>query len=96
MSNYPYFDQEEPQIEVLGLIAECDYSYPYELDAIAVFKAKRGYLVVEVSGCSCWPDSGSTTQTVCHSKTEVDRIIGKHPDLIDKVQAAGWRVTKTL
>ena len=95
MSKYPYFDQESAQIPVLGMIADSDYSHPYELDAVAVFKASKGYLVVEVSGCSCWPDRGSTVQTVCHTKSDVDRAIGRYPDLIDKVQSAKWKVTQT-
>lgn len=95
MSKYPYFDQENPQVPVLGMIADRYDPRSNDMDAIAVFKASKGYLVVEVSGCSCWPDSGTTVQTVCHTKSDVDRIIGRYPDLIDKVQAAKWKVAQT-
>lgn len=83
----PFFDQESPQIAVDGLIASLDLSPSYELDAKAVFKAGRHYLVVEVSGCSCWPDRGGTTQTVCSSRAEVDRILtGEWRDLLQQCQ----------
>lgn len=72
----PWFDQESPAIAILELIAECDDSEPYELNAGAVFRAVNGkFLVVFVSGCSCWPDRGNTTQTVCHTPVEVDRAL---------------------
>ena len=45
----PYFDQEKPQISLLGMIASLDVSPSYELDAAAVFIAvDRKYLVVFV------------------------------------------------
>lgn len=72
----PWFAQESPDIEVLELIAEQDDSEPYELNAAAVFRAVNGkFLVVFVSGCSCWPDRGSTTQIICHTPVEVDRAL---------------------
>ena len=48
----PFFDQEGPEVKIDGLIASMDDSPSWELDAKAVFKAGRHYLVVEVSGCS--------------------------------------------
>lgn len=84
----PFFDQEEPQIKVDGMIASVDHSPSYELDAQAVFKAGHRYLVVEVSGCSCWPDRGSTTQTICTEKSEVDKIV--YRDLLQACQDANW------
>jgi hypothetical protein len=83
----PWFDQESPDIEVLELIAEEDNSQPYELDATAVFRAVNGkFLVVYVSGCSCWPSRGSTSQSVCHTPTEVDRALSGSPWLKDQWQ----------
>lgn len=89
----PYFDQEEPQIEVTGMIADLDCSQPYELDAAGVFKVKSGgYLVVFVSGCSCWPDLGSTTQTICKRKSDVDKELrGNWAELLDKCQSQNWK-----
>jgi hypothetical protein len=55
-----YFSQEPPILELERLIAEYDCSEEYELDAVAVFKTKtedHPFLVVWVSGCSCWPGS---------------------------------------
>lgn len=53
----PFFDQQDPEREIAGMVASDDNSQPYELDAIAVFAVvPSGFLVVEVSGCSCWPD----------------------------------------
>jgi hypothetical protein len=96
----PYFDQEEPEIEITGMIASLDQSASYELDAIAVFKAKsRRYLVVHVSGCSCWPDRGSTYQQVCENKTKVQEAIRQFSEytdfagIMDALQAASWKVT---
>lgn len=95
----PYFDQGQPEIPVSGLIADLDMSQPYELDALAVFKAKgKGYLVVAVSGCSCWPDRGSTSQRTCNTKTDVQKAIREFSgytdfaELLDKLQAVSWRV----
>jgi len=92
----PYFDQESPEIPITGMIADLDCSQPYELDAAAVFKAvSAGYLVVFVSGCSCWPDRGSTTQTICKRKSDVDKVLrnGWH-ELLDKCQSQGWKPVK--
>ena len=90
----PYFDQEEPEAEIVGMIAEQDDSEPYELYAAAVFKTKRGYLVVFVSGCSCWPDRGSTEQILCPRKVDVDRALSGRGGLIEKCQSASWKATK--
>lgn len=84
------------------MIADDDVSQPYELDAAAVFKARDGYLVVFVSGCSCWPDRGATEQVVCPNKTAVDRALrannhyrgGAWRDLLQKCQDAGWKVSE--
>ena len=93
MSYSPYFDQEEPQIEVTGMIADYDISQPYELDACAVFKAKKGYLVVFVSGCSCWPDRGFTSQILCNRKSDVDKQLrGNWSNLLDKCQERSWKI----
>lgn len=95
----PYFDQEQPQIPVSGIIADLDMSRPYELDAVAVFKASgKGYLVVHVSGCSCWPDRGGTDQRICNNKTDVQKSIREFSEytdfaaLLDKLQGVSWRV----
>lgn len=95
----PYFDQEQPQIPISGLIADLDMSPSYELDAMAVFKANgKGYLVVHVSGCSCWPDRGGTDQRVCNTKTDVQKAIREFSEytdfaqLLDKLQELSWRV----
>ena len=89
---YTYFIQEEPQVEVVGMIADLDLSPPYEKYAAAVFKAKRGYLVVFISGCSCWPDRGSTIQIVCPRIVDVDRALRiEWHLLLDKCQAKSWR-----
>ena len=93
----PYFDQEEPEIKIDGMIADLDKSEPYELDAAAVFKAGRKYLIVHVSGCSCWPDRGDTYQYVLSTKTEVEREIrdiGFGQELIEKCQNAKWKPVK--
>jgi hypothetical protein len=88
----PFFDQEAPQVELLGMISSDDCSEPYELGACAVFKAKQGWLVVEVSGCSCWPDRGWTSQSVCPRKTDVDKVLrGKWSGLLDACQAKDWK-----
>lgn len=91
----PYFDQEEPQIEIEGMIADLDISAPYQLDAAAVFKGKlKGYLVVLVSGCSCWPSMGATAQFVCNKKSDVDKVLVDWHELLDKCQYNNWKVTK--
>ena len=89
----PFFDQEPPEVFLLGLIASMDKSEPYKLDAGAVFKAKKGYLVVFVSGCSCWPGRGMTNQIHCHTKADVDKhLTGEWTELLDKCQVAKWKV----
>lgn len=89
----PFFDQESPIVDVVGIIAYLDVSEPYELDAAAVFKAKKGYLVVFVSGCSCWPDRGYTEQAICPRIVDVDRKLrGRWSELLDKCQARNWKV----
>lgn len=88
----PYFDQEPPQVPIVGMIADFDDSPSYELDARALFKTARGYLLVEVSGCSCWPDRGGTTQTYFTRKADADKALAPWPQLKDAVQAADWKV----
>lgn len=93
----PYFDQEDPQVPILGMIADSDQSADYELDAAAVFACERGYLVVEVSGCSCWPDRGGTTQTHCPEKADVDKCLsGRWPGLLADCQEVRWEVRKPV
>jgi hypothetical protein len=88
----PFFDQEDPQVPVVSMIASHDKSEPYELDAAAVFKAKQGFLVVFVSGCSCWPDRGTTSQNHCNKIAEIDRILGvEWAALKDACQQKGWK-----
>lgn len=99
MSLYsPFFDQEQPSCSVVGIIAEVDHSPSWELEAAGVFSCESGgYLVVEVSGCSCWPDRGGTTQTHCPTKADVDRVLKEqYGDLISKCQDAEWKVTNYL
>lgn len=95
----PFFDQEAPEVEVKGMIASLDISQPYELDAVAIFKATgHGYLVVSVSGCSCWPDRGGTSQEYCSTKKKAEDAIktlgwsGSFLPLLEKVQLVGWKV----
>ena len=91
MANFgSYFDQEEPEIEVIGLIADLDINIGSDVESVGVFKAKnRKYLIVYICGCSCWPDKGITTQFICNTKVEVDRILRKNwAELRDKFQQA--------
>lgn len=93
----PFFDQEEPECSIQGMVASVDVSEPYELDAAAVFRAGRNYLVVIVGGCSCWPDLGATTQQICKTKSEVDRMLtGRYRSLLQKCQDAKWKVTEPV
>jgi hypothetical protein len=93
----PFFDQEGPVAEISGMIASLDISPSWELDAAAVFKTGRQYLVVFVSGCSCWPDRGGTQQIVCPTKADVDKAItGQYRSLLQSCQDADWKVTKPL
>jgi hypothetical protein len=89
----PYFDQEDPQVPIKGIIADLDRSTSYELDAKAVYKTiDKGYLFVEVSGCSCWPDRGSTSQTFCKTRVEIDKLIGDEwHELLDLCQQRNWK-----
>lgn len=88
----PYFDQEGPEKTTTRKIADLDLSPSYELDAAAVFACDPdGYLVVFVSGCSCWPDRGGTTQHICPTKADVDRVLTEQwRPLLQKCQDAGW------
>lgn len=93
----PYCDQGPLERPVTGLISDLDISGSYELDACAVFKCEdRGYLVVYVSGCSCWPDRGFTREVYCATKTDVDRELmdGPYKDLRHQCQNVGWKVTR--
>lgn len=99
----PYFDQEPPERDIVGLIADLDVAPSYEMDAMAVFKVKgQGYLVVHVYGCSCWPTRGYTEQVYCADQAEVDRAIARLARdadfslLIDKCQAAKWQPRKQM
>jgi len=89
----PYFDQESPIAEIVGMIADLDVSRPYELYATAVFKCKQGYLVVGVSGCSCWPDSGGTSQEFCRTRADVDKQLrGEWRELLTLCQQRNWKI----
>jgi len=93
MAFAPYFDQEPPQVPVIGLIADQSSSIAYELDAMAVFKSRPGYLVVHISGCSCWPCAGTTTQWHCHTIGGVVQVIRSNPEfsaLIHRLHEKGW------
>jgi hypothetical protein len=93
----PYFDQERPEIEIVGMIADRDCSRSYELDAAAVFKVKTtGYLVVFVSGCSCWPNRGTTTQVICKRKSDVDKALTGWSELLDDCQANKWKPASNI
>lgn len=88
----PFFDQEPPEMPIAEMITSEDCSEPYELDACAVFRTiDNKYLVVEVSGCSCWPDRGHTSQTICYNKVDVIRAIrsagynGRYAGMMDGV-----------
>jgi hypothetical protein len=94
--NYsPYFDQESPEIPIDGMIASLDRSPSYELDAAAVFKGGRHYLVVMVSGCSCWPDRGSTNQTVCFTRSDVDKALEGWSELLSECQQNNWKISNS-
>ena len=90
----PWFDQDAPECEPVRVLAEGDWSPSYELDAGAIFECSDGrYLLVSVSGCSCWPDRGITSQVVCASLADVDRearsLFGGHAaELLDQMQSA--------
>lgn len=87
----PYFDQEKPERPIERFIADFDDSEPYELSAYALFTCVGGgYLLVRVSGCSCWPDRGNTSQTYCEDKAAASRAMNGTPQLMDAVQAANW------
>lgn len=88
----PFFDQEGPQGDIVGMIASMDISEPYEIDECAIFLCRDGeYLVVFVSGCSCWPDRGGTTQHLCPEKSDVDRVLTQeYRSLLQKCQDANW------
>lgn len=88
----PFFDQEEPLSTLTGMIASMDISEPYEIDEAAVFLCANGeYLVVFVSGCSCWPDRGSTSQMPCPTKADVDRVCtDRYRPLLQNCQDANW------
>ncbi len=90
----PFFDQTMPERPIVGMIASDDLSESYELDACGVFEVKDGgFLVVNVSGCSCWPDMGSTDQTYCEDRVGVHRVLGtKWSRLYTSCQNAGWQV----
>lgn len=91
----PYFDQEDPVIDVECLIADLDISERYELEAAAVFKTKTKYLIVFVSGCSCWPTKGTTEQIICNNKTDVDKKLrGKWNKLLQKCQDGNWAASQ--
>lgn len=91
----PFFDQEEPIAPIVGMIASIDMSQPYELDATAVYKCERGFLVVSVSGCSCWPDRGSTTQEFCSTLSDVDKtLMFNCRELLTMCQQRNWNVTE--
>lgn len=92
----PFFDQESPDVDICGMIASMDISRPYEIDECAVFKcSSRGYLVVWVSGCSCWPDRGTTQQEFCPTQSDVDRALsGEYRSLLQKCQDAKWKVSE--
>lgn len=89
----PFFDQEEPELPIRGLIDSMDNSGSYELNACGVFDTtNHKFLVVFVSGCSCWPDRGSTDQIVCDRIVDVDRALAntEFSGLKDKCQQSGW------
>jgi hypothetical protein len=98
MSDFsPFFDQEPPEIPVTELLANMDVSEPYELDATGVFRTDRGWLVVRVQGCSCWPDvggTGGTEQIVCNTKQDVEQALRANgaSELLDELQARNWGV----
>jgi hypothetical protein len=104
----PWFDQEPPEHPIAGLVALLDISPSWELDAMAVFRvAGRGYLVVHVRGCSCWPLYGATVQMYAPTVTEAERAIRRLWDedadakaaaaeLVLRCQSARWRITRPI
>jgi len=90
----PFFDQEDADVAIIGMIESMNISQPYEIDECAVFKCRdKGYLVVWVSGCSCWPDRGGTRQEFCPTQSDVDRVLtGEYRSLLQKCQDAKWSV----
>jgi hypothetical protein len=101
----PWFDQQPPERPITGLVAFLDISPSWELDAMAVFRvAGRGYLVVHVRGCSCWPTYGDTVQVYAPTIAEAERAIHRLWDedadakaaaaeLVLRCQHARWRIT---
>ena len=87
--NSPYFDQDDPERPIVEQLASLDRSEPYGLYAAAVYSVEpSGHLVVYVSGCSCWPDRGNTTQVYCATRADLDREITEPwRDLLDQCQA---------
>ena len=99
----PYFDQEQPQCEIVGMIADEDLSDLCWLEAQSVFECNGGrYSVVHVFGNSLWPDTqynNTTSQTVCTSISEVDQSVGSGEEsswsgLIERCQSANWKATR--
>lgn len=95
----PFFDQEPPDVPVVRMIADNDISASYELDAAAVFACERGFLVVSVSGCSCWPDRGGTAQQFCEDRIAVQRYLTSDGDahgsaLLAACEANRWGVER--
>ena len=64
-----FFDQlPEVSSPPIKMLATTDIGCSYEVDEYAVFKLQSGtYAYIAVSGCSCWPDRGSTV--VIEAKT---------------------------
>lgn len=93
----PFFDQEGPITTITAMLESMDISEPYEIDECAVFLcADGGYLVVWVSGCSCWPDLGGTTQEYCKTKADVDKALtGRYRDLLQQLQDSNWGLRNT-
>jgi hypothetical protein len=101
----PWFDQEPPERPIVGFVASLDISPSWELDAMAVFRVTgRGYLVVHVRGCSCWPLYGDTVQMYAPTVAEAERTIRRLWDgdadakaaaaeLVLRCQRARWRIT---
>lgn len=91
-----FFDQEDPPIPVIACVASYDDSEPYEVDAGAIFQTEDGkFIGVTISGCSCWPATGSTkwSHVVDDPKHLVDFFTDSHwsgnfPDMLKMIEKA--------
>lgn len=81
---FPYWTKTTG-FEPVELLASEDISGSYEMDAMHVFKLKRGYAVVHESGCSCYSPDWATIdilenldalrESLKNSNNELDKLV---------------------